>query len=48
MKFALCGQYLTKYVSFENIKDSVLFIHENVQESLLNIMKLCRMCNMII
>ena len=48
MKFSLCGQYLNKYDSFVNIEDSLLFIHENMQENVLNIMKLRRMWNMII
>ena len=37
-----------KYDSFVNIEDSLLFIHENMKENVLNIMELCRMWNMII
>ena len=50
MKFSLCGQYWNKYDSFVNtcIEESLLFIHENMQENVLNIMELCRMWNMII
>ena len=47
MKFFLCGQCWNKYDKFVNIEDSLLFIHENVQEHVLNIMELCRMWNMI-
>ena len=48
MKFSLCGQYWNKYDSFVNIEDSLIFIHENMQENVLYIMKLFRMSNMII
>ena len=50
MKFSLCGQYWNKYGRFVNIEDSLLFIHENMQENVLNtcIMELCRMWNVII
>ena len=48
MKFSLCDQNCNKYNSFVNIEDAVLFIHENMQENVLNIMELCRMWNMII
>ena len=48
MKFSLCDQYWNKYDIFVNIEDSVFFIHENMQEIVLNIMELCRMWNMII
>ena len=48
MKFSLCGQYWNKYASFVNIENSLLFIHENMQDNVLNIMELCRMWNMII
>ena len=48
MKFSLCGQYWNMYDSFVNIEVSLLFIHENMQENVLNIMELCRMWNMII
>ena len=34
MKFFLCGQYWNKDVSFENIKDSVLLMQENMQHVL--------------
>ena len=34
MKFSLCGQYWNKNDSFENIKDSVLLMQENVQHVL--------------
>ena len=34
MKFSLCGQYWNKDDSFENIKDSVLLMHENMQQVL--------------
>ena len=40
MKFSLCGQYWNKYDSFVNIEDSLLFIHENMQENVLNIREL--------
>ena len=48
MKFSLCEQYWNKYDKFVNIENSLLFIHENMQENVLNIMELCRMWNMII
>ena len=48
MKFSLCGQYWNVYDSFVNIEDSTLFIHENIQEDVLNIIVLCRIWNMII
>ena len=50
MKFSLCGQYWNKYDRFVNIEDSLLFMHENMQENVLNtrIMELCRMLNVII
>ena len=48
VKFSLCGQYWNKYNKFVNIEDSLLFIHENMQENVLNIIELCRMWNMII
>ena len=48
VKISLCGQYWYKYDSFVNIEDSLLFIHENMQEHVLNVMELCRMWNMII
>ena len=48
MKFSLCGQYWNKYDKVVNNEDSLLFILENMQEHVLNIMKLCRMWNMII
>ena len=48
MKISLCGQCWYKYDSFVNIEDSFLFIHENMQEHVLNAMELCRMWNMII
>ena len=48
MKISLCGQYWNKYGSFVNIEDSLLFIHENMQENVLNIMELCRLWNMVI
>ena len=48
VKFSLCGQYSNKYDSFVNIEDSLLFIHESMQENVLNIMEYCRMWNMII
>ena len=48
VKFSICGQYWNKYDSFVNIEVSLLFIHENMQENVLNIMELCRMWNMII
>ena len=32
MKISLCGQYWYKYDSSVNIEDSLLFIHENMQE----------------
>ena len=47
MKFSLCGQYWNKFDSFVNAEDSLLFIHENMQENVLNSMELCRMWNMI-
>ena len=37
-----------KYDNFVNIEDSLLVIHENMQENVLNIMELCRMWNMLI
>ena len=46
MEFSLCDQYWNKYCSFVNIEHSVLFIHDNMQENVLNIMELCRMWNM--
>ena len=33
---------------YNYIEDSLLFIHENMQEHVLNVMELCKMCNMII
>ena len=48
MKFSLSGQYWNKYDSFVNIEDSLLFIHENMQENMVNIMEFCRMWNRII
>ena len=33
MKWSLCDQYWKMYDSLENIKDSVLFIQVNVQET---------------
>ena len=48
MKFSLCGQYWNMYDSFVSIEDSTLFIHENIQEDVLNIIVLCRTWNMII
>ena len=34
MKFSLCGQYWNMDDSFENIKDSVLLMQENMQHVL--------------
>ena len=34
MKLSLCGQYWNKDDSFENIKDSVLLMQENMQHFL--------------
>ena len=48
MKISLCGQYWYTYDSFVNIEDSLLFIHENMQEHVLNVMELCRVWHMII
>ena len=48
VKFSLCGQYWNKYASFVNIENALLFIYENMQDNVLNIMELCRMWNMII
>ena len=48
MKFSLCGQYWNKCASFVNIENVHLFIYENMQDNVLNIMELCRMWNMII
>ena len=48
VKFSLCGQYWNKFASFVNIENSLMFIHENMQDNVLNIMELCRMWNMII
>ena len=48
MKFSLCHQYWNMYESFVNTEDCVLFIHENMQENVLNIMELCSTWNMII
>ena len=48
VKFSLCDQFWNKYDSFVNIEDSVLIMHENMQENVLTIMELCRMWNMII
>ena len=48
VKFSLCGQCWNKYDIFVNIEDSLLFIHENIQENVLYIMELCRTWNMII
>ena len=43
MKFSLCGQYWNiKYASFVNIENALLFIYENMQDNVLNIMELCR------
>ena len=36
MKFFLFGQYWNKHDSFVNIEDSLLFIHDNMQENTLN------------
>ena len=43
MTFSLCGQYWNKYDSFVNIKDSLLFIYEKMQENVINIMD-CAEC----
>ena len=48
VKFSLCGKYWNKYVSFVNIENALLFIYENMQDNMLNIMELCRMWNTII
>ena len=48
VKLSLCGQYWNKYDSVVNIEDYLWFIHEHMQENVLNIMELCRMWNMII
>ena len=48
VEISLCGQYWYKYDSYVNIEDSLLFIHENMQEHVFNVMELCRMWNMII
>ena len=48
MKFSLCGQYWNKYASLLNIENALLFIYENMQDIVLNILELCRMWNMII
>ena len=48
MKFSLCDQHWNKYASFVNIENALLFIYENMQDNVLNIMELCRMWNMII
>ena len=48
VKFSLCGQYWNKYASIVKIENVILFIYENMQENVLNIMELCRMWNMII
>ena len=48
LKLSLCGQYWNQYDSFVIIEDSLLFIRENMQENVLNIMELCRLWNMII
>ena len=48
VKFSQCGQYWNKYNKFVNIEDSLLFIHETMQDNVLNIMELCRMWNIII
>ena len=48
MKFVLCGQYWYKYASFVKIENAIMFIYENMQDNVLNIMALCRMWNMII
>ena len=33
MKYSFCDQYWNKYDSFETIKDSVVFIQVNMQET---------------
>ena len=43
MTFSLCGQYWNKCDSFVNIKDSLLFIHEKMQENVINIID-CAEC----
>ena len=42
VKFSLCDQYwyTGKYDSFVNIEHSILYIHENVQDNVLNIIEL--------
>ena len=37
MEFSLCGQYRNKYDKFVNIEDSLLLIHENMQEMCLKL-----------
>ena len=39
VKFSLCGQYWNKYASFVNIENALLFIYENMQDNVLNIME---------
>ena len=48
MKFSLRAQYWNKYASFVNIENALLFINENMQDNVLNIMGLCRMWHMVI
>ena len=43
VKLSLCCQYWNKYDSVVKIKDYLFFIHENMQENVLNIMEVCRM-----
>ena len=43
VKLSLCGQYWNKYASFVNIENALLFIYENMQDNMLNIMELCKM-----
>ena len=42
VEFSLYGRYWNKYDIFVNIEDSFLFIDQNMQENVLNIMELCR------
>ena len=37
MKYSLCDIFWNEYDSFENIKDSVLFIKVNMQETCLTL-----------
>ena len=48
VKFSLCGRYWNKYASFVNIENALLFLYENMQDNVQNIMELYRMWNMII